>query len=476
MRLVLLLHRYLGIAVGVLMLMWCLSGIVMMYESYPSLDEGARLKHLEPIDWSGCCKLPPPAVLDTQSVSQIQVEMLAGHPVLTFGRGSTFRSIDMLTGSLLGGVSTAQAMSAAVRFGPAGPSLLGLIDHDQWTVGGEYESQRPLYRFAAGDEARSDIYVSGITGRVVQITTAHQRFWNWIGSVPHWLYFTQLRRHAVLWSQVVIYTSLLGCFLVGVGLYLGAYQLAVQPRGSWSPYGGFNRWHHLVGLIFGIFALSWVLSGLLSMNPWGWLEGAGAQAENSRLRGTVQPDATALTTVLRALSDARPTDIVSIKGAPMGGRLYFIATMASGERRRLDAAGLPAPLTGADLMFVAKILDSSGASSAPQLMTENDDFYFNHHSAAVALPVYRVVDGVSGTRYYLDPVSGMILAKIDRSAQAYRWLHEGMHRLDFAAALRDRPQWDLIMLLLMTGVTAVCGTGAYLGCRHVARLLRSSRS
>ena len=68
-------------------------------------------------------------------------------------------------------------------------------------------------------------------------------------------------------------TSLLGCFLAGVGLYLGVRQIAAQPAGRWSPYVGFNLWHHIAGLAFGIFALTWVLSGLLSMNPWGWLAG-----------------------------------------------------------------------------------------------------------------------------------------------------------------------------------------------------------
>jgi len=52
-RLILLLHRYLGIAVGVLMVMWCLSGVVMMYHGYPVLREGDRLAHLEPIAWNG---------------------------------------------------------------------------------------------------------------------------------------------------------------------------------------------------------------------------------------------------------------------------------------------------------------------------------------------------------------------------------------------------------------------------------------
>ena len=85
------------------------------------------------------------------------------------------------------------------------------------------------------------------------------------------------------------------------------------------------------------------------------------------------------------------------------------------------------------------------------------------------LPVYRLIHGTSATRYYFDSVSGVLVAKIDRNARAYRWLHQGLHRLDFAAALRGRPQWDVLMLLLMAGVTLLCGTGAYLGYRHVAR-------
>ena len=52
-RALLLLHRYLGIVVGVLMLMWCVSGVVMMYVGYPALDPGVRLSRLAPIVWSG---------------------------------------------------------------------------------------------------------------------------------------------------------------------------------------------------------------------------------------------------------------------------------------------------------------------------------------------------------------------------------------------------------------------------------------
>ncbi len=44
MRLLIILHRYVGVAVGLLMVLWCLSGFVMMYQSYPRLDPADRIQ------------------------------------------------------------------------------------------------------------------------------------------------------------------------------------------------------------------------------------------------------------------------------------------------------------------------------------------------------------------------------------------------------------------------------------------------
>jgi hypothetical protein len=455
-RFLLLLHRYLGIAVGVLMVMWCLSGVVMMYVSYPSLAESERLRHLEPIDWAGCCKISNALPADG---GEFQLEMLAGRPVLRRAHAES-KLIDLDTGMPVEGVSASQAAAIAGAFGTgtATPMLLGLIDHDQWTVAGDFDAQRPLYHIALRDEARTEVYVSSRTGRAVQMTTAHARLWNRLGSVPHWLYFTQLRRNPSLWSQVVIYTSLTGCFLTVIGIYLGVYRLAVQPAGRLSPYRGFKLWHHMAGLCFGVFALSWVLSGLLSMNPWGLLEGTGARSEIAKLRGA-PPSSAGMASALQALAASHPADAVSIESTPLNGGIYFTASTAAGQRRRLDATGTAAPLHEADLQFLMP-------AAAPQLIATGDDFYFTHHSEAVTLPVYRVIPG-SGTRYYVDPVSGMLITKIDRNAQAYRWLHQGLHRIDFTPSLRGRPQWDALMLVLMSGVTLSCVTGAYLGLRRL---------
>src|ERR1700704_4890796 len=98
-RLILLLHRYLGIGVGVLMVMWCLSGVVMMYVSYPTLAESARLEALEPIAWSGCCKISEAQRTSLKTAGGSTIEMLAGRPVLFLGASQDVRPIDLLAGS-----------------------------------------------------------------------------------------------------------------------------------------------------------------------------------------------------------------------------------------------------------------------------------------------------------------------------------------------------------------------------------------
>lgn len=470
MRLLLLTHRYLGMGMGTLMVMWCLSGVVMMYHNYPALDEASRVRQLTPIIWDGCCKISGEALADEDSVEGLQLEMLAGAPVLRLVGKQASRVIDLHTGLAIAGVSTEQAALVAATYAqassPKTPERIALIDYDQWTVSGEFDSERPLYRIDWHDGIGTEVYVSSATGRAVQMTTAGERFWNWLGSVPHWLYFAQVRHHASLWSGIVISTSLIGCFLAAIGIYIGVLQWVRQPKGRWTPYQGFNRWHHIAGLVVGVFTLSWIVSGMLSMNPWGWLEGAGAQQERTLIRNGPATTGRQIKAALQAFASARPAELASLKSAPINGGLYFIATASGGERSRFSAVAVSAPLKDADLAYVAGALGGTRSAPALELITQEDAYHFSHHGEPAQLPVFRLILA-DGTRYYLDAVSGGLIAKLDRSARAYRWLHEGLHRMDFTAAMRGRPQWDLLVLVLMSGATLLCVTGAYLGIRRM---------
>jgi PepSY-associated TM region len=450
MRALLLIHRYLGIIGGALMVSWCASGFVMMYVSYPKLTEAERLKTLEPIAWSACLESPNALPEDASTI--FQIEMLAGRPVMR--EASALR--DLCTGAPLAKVTPIDAGTVATaRLGHA-PQLSGLVDEDQWTVSGQFRAERPLYHFVAHDEAHSELYVSSVSGRLVQATTQRQRFWNWLGAIPHWLYVFELRRHPGPWSQVVVAASLLGCFLTLTGLYLGLRRLPVFSRRALH---GARAWHHVSGVVFGLFTLSWVGSGLMTMQPWGLLD--SSPLGQKPLRGR-PPTKAQLQTALRALSTAlEDSPFVSLESQPTDGTPFFIARRADGRAQRLDAAGHPAPLTERDWSALARRL---GGGAATRLAHE-DAYVFAHHDERVSLPVYRIVLADSARHaLYFDAETGVLQAQVDANARAQRWV-EGLHRVDLMPVLRRRPLWDFLVLTLLAGVSAVCVTGAWLAYR-----------
>jgi hypothetical protein len=136
-----------------------------------------------------------------------------------------------------------------------------LIEYDQWTVAGDFDSDRPLVRYALNDEEGTEVYVSSRSGKVVLTTTRSERLANYAGSIAHWLYPTQLRHHKHAWSMLMWWLSLLATIGAAIGAIIGLLRL----RGG-SAYKGLQRWHHISGLIFAPFLLAWIVSGFLSMD------------------------------------------------------------------------------------------------------------------------------------------------------------------------------------------------------------------
>lgn len=467
-------HRYLGIAVGALMLMWFASGVVMMYVPYPQLSPAQRLQLLAPISSAQCCAASAIRLKDDEPIAAMQIEMRLGRLIARIrpdGRPPFFGALDD-GGPLAAGAGQARAIAldAAPRITGRSAKIISadLLDRDQWTVAEDYEFERPLYRFGFDDSRRTQIYVSGSSGDVVLFTTGAERFWNWFGAVPHWLYFTGLRSNGLLWSKVIIWTSIAGGFLTLAGLYIGITQFRRGPR--ISPYRGWNYWHHLAGLVFGVLTLTWVVSGTISMNPWGFLEGGGGN-ERGALMGDRLPWSTWRDSFARLKDDAALAGAVSITSAPENGRLFWLARWANGRILRLDDGGRVAPVAPVELSREAQLVASGRTIASQGLMTSEDSYYYRTPgSDRLILPVYRVVlADAARTRYYFDPRDGSLLGRVDADRRGYRWLFDGLHRLDFFAWLRWRPVWDAVMLLLLAGGIAVTGSGCYLAVRRIGR-------
>ncbi|MBN1237892.1 MAG: peptidase [Gammaproteobacteria bacterium] len=473
MRWLILLHRYVGIAIGWLLVVWCLSGIVMMYVAFPELTAAERTRTLPPIDLSGCCTFDArDAALPLRSA---EISMLSpGEPVLrlatAFG-GS--RAVRLRDGESIDSIEAEQALKIASGLASSSdrtPVYLGLVERDQWTVTAAYDAHRPLHLIAAQDGAGTEWYISSTTGEPVLATTRAERFWNWLGAVPHWLYPTLLRQNGPLWIQTVIWSSLVGAFLTAVGLYIGIARLKRRRSGRLSPYRGIALWHHYLGLVFGALVLTWVTSGLLSVNPWGLLDSGGARDEAALLRGAELTAEDVATWLDAASRRALPEGATLLELVPFDGAPQVLAHLLDGTTVRLRADTLePAPLGTGDLARAALRLAPEQTVARADLLTSADAFYFEHHQSR-PFPVYRVVlADAEATRYYIDATTGQLLQKVDAPRRWYRWLFEGLHRFDFAAALRRRPGWDLLMIALLAGATAVCATGTYMGIRFLLR-------
>jgi hypothetical protein len=441
-----------------------------MYVGFPRFTEQDRARTLSLIPWQACCQVADGLIPDDQQFYRVQIENLLGTPVLRLRRPPRPDAvIDLMQGIGVRrfDIADAQAIALDAARRIAGPATVvsgATIDEDQWTVG-RYRRDRPLHRFAFDDPERSIVYISSTNGQVVLRSTSAQRFWNWLGAIPHWFYLTALRGDGPLWSETVIWASIVGAVLTILGLCLGITQFRRGKDGKFSPYRGLFCWHHLAGLVFGLFTLTFVISGLVSMNPWGFLEGRSGGGETSRLEGPL-PRWGEVRTSLAAMQ-ARSVDAVSLTTAPFAGKLFWLATATDGTVTRFDASGDAAPLSEPELAQAAERIVGATGISAQGMLREEDAYYFSHHDR-VALPVYRIIaNDAESTQYYVDPVSGALLQRADANARWHRWLFAGLHRLDFTTWLRARPAWDIVVVVLMLGGLIASGTGVYLAARRI---------
>ncbi len=486
-RAILVLHRYLGVAVGLLMTIWCLSGFVMMYQAYPTLTNEERLSGLEPLNLAACCDVSKIRLSDDKPISAFRVEMMGPDPVLRLspertrgaqaerrGRGGG-EAYNLRTGERVQALTDAQvfdiARRHAVNTGIAGqPRSLGVVDTDQWTIQ-TARRNKPVHHFRFDDPKATEIYVSGSSGEVFQQTTRRERVLAWLGVIPHWIYPTVLRENGPLWTQVVIWTSVVGTFLTATGLYVGISRFKKRKNGRWSPFRGWWYWHHMIGLVFGVLTLTWVFSGLMTMNPWGLLEGARSPVSRQFVSTASWGEVRAF--LAAAPAAELPGDLRQLKATPFGDRLFISAIDADGEAVRLDAAGRRAPLREAE---VARLVHGLGVPVAEfALMTREDEYHYSHHRQ-VELPVYRAILGdADRTRLYISARDGNLIRAMGPEARQSRWVRNGLHGLDFAV-LRSRPLWYVAVGLLLAGVTAVCITGFWMSLQRVGRDASSARS
>lgn len=476
-------HRWLGVVFCLVFLTWFASGLVMVFHRMPEYSSAERLSRLPPLD-PGTISISPLAALRAADVDgrpqRVVLTTFRSRPVYRFLASGDWTSVYADTGRVVEEITPGDATAIAHEaFGPqaAHATLVDTIDRpDQWTFELPFERLAPLHRIALGDAGRTIVYVSQVTGDVVLTTDRASRAWGYVGPVLHWFYFRPLRARGPLWANLIIYGSLVGCFVALAGLVIGVYRFSMSRRfkggRSATPYIGWLRWHHYAGLLFGVFVFSWTFSGLLSMSPWAWSPGNSPNpAQMAAIRGRgldlsrfAQPPAAALRAI-GASFGVREIELRQFLGRP-----YYLATSRGATRIvRADTGEVRDGFSRDDLMGAARAAMPGLDPADAAWLTAYDAYYYGRRGAR-PLPVLRVrFSDPDETWLYLDAHDGSLVQREVRRSRVERWLYHGFHSLDVPGLYQATWAWYLLILTLCAGGLAVSLTSVVMGVRVLRR-------
>jgi hypothetical protein len=418
--------------------MWFLSGMVLAYWDYPVVSDRDRLAHAEIIDLSRVRLTPDQAYAGLQldnPPGSVTLLMFDGRPAYRFDDALVYADTGEPQREFSPELTGRVAGSFAGHL-PAAASLTVVNSPDQWTVSGEFAPLRPLdkYTFPDGQE----VYVSEVTGDVVQATTRASRLGAYFGAIPHWLYFTPLRQNARLWSRIVVWASGIGAVTSALGLIIGIW--IVWPS-KHVPYTGQKRWHAMLGLTFGVFACTWAFSGMLSMEPFGFSAGPreiGGRIEQALHHGVFK-------SMDHALAEAGP--------AP---KFVNFDEFAGRPDQILDT-----------------VREAVGAESIVETrrVTQYEGYYLDRRGQHPLPALFLRLNDAAGSMFYIDPATAHIVEAYDSASRWNRWLYHGLHSLDLPWLYAHRPAWDIAILTLLLGGTWLSITSLILAWRVLRRSL-----
>lgn len=497
--LLILSHRYIGIPLSFMFVVWFVSAFFMIYTGgMPRITPEMRADGAMPLDFSRVA-ITPEQARETigYTSSRVSLRTLMGRPVYEFrepGYDNALLYAD--TGELVSAISETDAVRIASDFLAIPPQQFeyaGLVrDVDQWTLTQRFDL--PMHKLTANDGLGTEVYVSIPNAEVSVYTTTRSRALAWIGTIPHWLYFRGLRLNQPLWYDIVVWAATLGCVLALLGLALAFTQYRRTKPFELKraiPYRGLMRWHYILGAVFGVFTLTWVFSGLLSMEPYAWTNSRGI-AVDPALYAEGELDLAAFPPVNSYDWDAlgggnaiKQVDFEWIGGAPYLLASYSVPADAGSEKRdrlhqpynivgQSDAESMLIDarsgriVNGFDQEELVAKLDAAVDASVTEvaLLDAYDDYYYSR-GGQLPLPALRVkFDDPAKSWIYVDPQRSKLLTTVTAASRVERWLYNGLHSLDFAFWYHKRPLWDIGVILLLLGGLGTSALGLYFGLRR----------
>lgn len=472
-------HHWLGIATCLVFALWFASGAVLLFEPFPSLSREGQLAMQSSIQGEQIRVGPSQAIAAAGGVAtMVRLVSRNGRATYVVGTDRATAIIDATSGRRLAKLSPADAAGIAARVGSEASVTPTSFDYDQWIVHNRFDPLRPFYRIDLTDVAGTRLYLSAVSGEVVQRTTSVQRGWNWVGAVLHWAYFTPLRSSFTAWDRFVWGLSLVALLVAIAGTVLGVIRTIAARRQSRPSLSFFRlkwlRWHHILGLYVSVFVLGWILSGWLSM-------------DHGRLfsRGVLSPPQAAAyagDAIGQGLRNVQTESLARIAGAReidfslVADQAILTAWFEGARSVSLDAEGHAMTIGAVDRLAVQGAKRVWGGSTPTQPSSANPDGIYASAEGWPATARVIASDGHVRPDLVFDGATGRVLTVNDESRKVYAWVYYALHTFNVPGLIERPTLRRVIVLLPLIAGFLFSVTGVVIGWRRLRKTAGGDRS
>lgn len=476
-KFVIISHRIMGTLLSAVFLMWFLTGIVMLYHGhFPRADKS---KKMELLSKTAVPFLPIDSVTHGAKFHDISLSRYAGNTL--FHLSSPDSTADATPSGTEYKLTVNEARLESVRKAWCASDLASvdtLTSLDQWVPFGRNEKELPIIRYTFADEEEHQLYVGSKSGDALQFTSHEQRVWAWLGPIPHWVYFTWLRSDQELWSIAVIWISGIGCLMVISGIWTGCVVWKRSRRSRkarFSPYKKkWYHWHYVTGFAFGLFCLTYVFSGMMSLAEVPTFI-SEPQLDFNPQRELMAEAADTFMLDYRKVLQAEP-QATSLEWKHIGNIPYYAVGSKDGKTAYYDARDTSvAKLQLSESEILALVgniykkhnIDISGATT--ELQNHQELYYRVHSNGESILPVVKVTmnDADNGV-FYVNPKNGNV-RYVDTTGRWAYWMYPALHKLRLPGIADTEWLRLLLSWIVLLGGSAVSLTGVVLGCRYISR-------
>lgn len=474
-------HKWLGALLAPMTFVWFLSGLGMLFLAFPKLGDqdivhrdtiGGVLPSLQQI----LAQVP-----EGEELMHLQLTTHSGVPIIkvtTDQQSLQFVADTLFAPVAESGVSYSYIQEQAGRWSSYPiKSIDELYQLDPWIPYSSLKEHFPIYRIKYDDPEKSYLYLSSQTGEALQYCTRKGRIEGALSTIPHMLYFWQLRQNRDIWLAVVTILSGLCAIMCLAGIVVGIryYRFSWKRKGRLqSPYKkGSYRLHHISGMLFGFFAMMFALSGLLSMQDLpSWLVKEHNPTLKSTLRKSDKVDFSSFVLDYREL--LKLGEVKDIAFEQFGTQPYYTVTYRDTVAKFDATSPSIEPLYLTEKVVLKRLSRHIDSPMSIELLETYDNYYVSNIESAT-LPVYKVVaSDPDKSHIYVTPTEASV-RYFNTNSRVKKWIYPAFHSLRVKYFAEHPVLRKGLITLVCIGGLVLSVTGMIIGIRFWGRLLRKSK-